>query len=551
MALQGALWLKQQQKLPGIPELSFVREWMDNMKWMVIAEEDLRTFGEPLQILGLVRFYNHRLPIALALKNDSAFVVSKEAFARLPTLCIVLRQCLSALNVSVFEISKAPTLVNSRDSRNSRNSRKSRLLQSAPGRLNVPSLATFVDEPRSTRPERPSELLRQRTWQTDIPVPQWSNETSVPRITRSFCHGSSIFQRTCAFEGLCYNVQEFTWTIFDPHATQEVHHCTTDGNGMTHSNQQVPDGEYFLSMCSLIERRARWKPQRVVRQYIPRSDPRTDRRAKVLWVDRPTAMMWRHQPPNFAHSMQDDFYALYWILRTWFYREGLPLKPVAGAIFVDDHPPGSELFTYQVFKHFIKHGVHPATAGNFANVLDGTFDPFVGKHVATKFEPAVRYVCFRQLAIGIPGITMQRNEGYDDPSRNYRPALDESHYVRSQIDYIDFLLSRYGLPSRTSFDFKEWNQQDLSPVFQPSVIPVRWPRLVNISGHTPTILIANRKGSRGIQNVVEVRDALVAAFGLRTQVVFFEELGGQAEQARYITNSNVVYMVGVHGAQFW
>jgi hypothetical protein len=174
-------------------------------------------------------------------------------------------------------------------------------LHNRTGPLSAPSPAKVAARLLDASPQRAVAY----EWPTDVPHFPESGGGDDLLETTVHCHGRALDNRTCAFQGLCYDFASDGgrphggWTVFDP---QRRFSSTADIGVRLNGVRDQGQGD--------------WAPDRLVHDRPPPSRRASD----AVWLDAPTVLMARHSPSNWAHAMQDDLFGLYWLLRTHFYR---------------------------------------------------------------------------------------------------------------------------------------------------------------------------------------------------------------------------------------
>jgi hypothetical protein len=375
---------------------------------------------------------------------------------------------------------------------------------------------------------------------------EWNHPTSGDYTTWTCGGGTHIDNRTCVFRNLCYDTRLWRgaeelgedrgfWVIFDPH---NISRALRD----PHNERDM------LSLCSVR------RPEKMFHPHVITDSGGIPWAQVGVRISEPTVLMGRHQPTNWAHSMQDDFYALYWLIRTHFQgriamqtyraakRAGIA-NPITGTgtnvsaapvstidksgvriVLHDQWDLGPKSYaSFAQFNHF--SSVTPVHPHQFRDRYSG------------QLSDAKPYICFDRIAAGIPGVSMQRNEGYIwEPTRTWPyPIDDEQHYKSSQQEFADFIAISHGFKKRTN-----WTPPPPAPA--PSTARKADPA-------RDVIVISQRKliykGNRRIQNLdalVEKLQSMNFGYEIVVAHLYNMSLNAQIELAR-----RTILMIGGHG----
>lgn len=289
---------------------------------------------------------------------------------------------------------------------------------------------------------------------------------TTPVVSKVQCNtGVDVRHRSCELHNVCYDQVTTQWKVFS-------------------------GGDVEVQPCSV------WHAASVIRMEDVHSSLPLDQVAH--WVHTPTALLHRHVPENYAHSMQDDLYALYWLMR----RHGLPWKESQIALLDGTSADGMHDSFERLRTFYSAFTRHPAI--------------YIPDWLAT--DKKKRLLCFARVVVGVPFQTMQRNEGMWGVSQRSDPAiLDQDRFVSTQLQFIDFLRHSVGLAPRVRV--------------QPRVI-----------------LLHNRVGRRSFLRVDELETAirkLVLPMDWHVRTISFDGMPLE-DQVRVVEQASI--LVSMHGA---
>lgn len=323
------------------------------------------------------------------------------------------------------------------------------------------------------------------------------------------CEGDDLLHRTCYLWNVCHHQPTNTWNLY----SQDNTNCI----GPACDGQQLAFG---------ISLRYDWG---IFKTKIVHGAPPAMGTPGVRWVEGVGMWQSRHQAPNTAHTITDDVYGVYWVLRRQLVHpaytgEGAGLDGVGA---VSDQYPGGHLTVIwedefgEAEHNSLKYMplFHHVSFGKASQLHNGNMN-------GEAAQPRAETVCFRSMYVGTPGISLHRNAAYGN------------HIAREWPRPIDAAMR--------PIDRKAWSRFiTLRSLSAKGVVPASYVPPVR-----DTFVIVQREHARRILNIAEVESTIRTLLTennikLNLQTVQFERLS-LADTAELLQRT--VMMFGHHGA---